>query len=258
MYNASRMGSNLHAPSPLPLYVRVASVLRERIGAAEWPPGTQIPTIDELRDHYQVAEITLRQAIRILSEEGLVISQRGKGTFVLDRPAAVTDRALIDTALQQFAGLNPSHRIEIIRREPGAAPPNWDWRFGTPAKSYTRITKRHIDGTGMPYAFFIMHVETQLWRRLPVDGDKRDKIIRLINKHGKVKLTSGKERLTIGVAEVTEAEQLQCPAGMPVARIKRVFLSKDGEVLFYGAITYRGDRLVLERDFTSDSIVPNR
>lgn len=248
------MAVDLQAPSPLPLYVRMASVLRERISAGEWPPGTQIPTIDDLREHYQVAEITLRQAIRILSGEGLVLSQRGKGTFVLDRPHAVTDRALIDTALQQFSELDPTHRIDIIKREPGAAAPMWDWRFGTPAKDYVRITKRHIDVSGLPYAFFVMHVESRLFARLPADGDKKDKIIRLIRKHGRVKLHSGKERLTVGVAEVTEAEQLQCPAGLPVARIKRIFLDAENIALFYGAITYRGDRLVLERDFTSDAL----
>jgi DNA-binding GntR family transcriptional regulator len=39
------MAIDLHAPSPLPLYVRVASVLRERIGTGEWSPGTQIRTV---------------------------------------------------------------------------------------------------------------------------------------------------------------------------------------------------------------------
>lgn len=248
------MTIDLHARSPLPLYVRVASVLRERIGTGEWPPGTRIPTIDELREHYRVAEITLRQAIRILTSEGLVLSQRGKGTFVLDRVPSQTDSALIDTALEQFSELDSSHRIEIVKVEPGVAPPMWSWRFGKPAKDYVRITKRHIDASGVPYAFFVMHVESRLYRRLPSGGIRRDKIIRLVRKHGRIRLQSGKERLTIGVAEVTEAEQLRCPAGLPVARIQRVFLDETGVALFFGAITYRGDRLVLERDFTSDNL----
>lgn len=248
------MAIDLRHPSPLPLYVRVASVLRERISAGEWAPGAQIPTIDELRDHYQVAEITLRQAIRILTTEGLVLSRRGKGTFVLDQPHALVQNALIDTALEQFSELDASHRIEIIRREPHASPPTWDWRFGKPAKEYMRIIKRHIDGSGVPYAFFVMHVESRLFGRLPAGADTKDKIIRLIRQHSRVKLDLGKERLTVGVAEVTEAEHLLCPAGLPVARIKRVFLNGEGVALFYGAITYRGDRLVIERDFTKDSL----
>jgi GntR family transcriptional regulator len=248
------MAIDLHASSPLPLYVRVASVLRERIGTGEWPPGTQIPTIDALREQFQVAEITLRQAIRILTSEGLVLSQRGKGTFVLDRQLSVTESALIDTALEQFSELDPSHRIRILSREPGVAGPIWDWRFGVPAKDYARITKLHMDPGGVPYAYFVMHVESQLFRKLPPGGDQQDKVIRLIRRYGKVKLNTGKERLTIGVAEVTEAEHLRCPPGLPVARIRRVFLNGEGVALFFGAITYRGDRLVLERDFTSESL----
>ena len=248
------MASELRSSSPLPLYVRVASVLRERIAAGEWQPGTQIPTIDELRAHYQVAEITLRQAIRILTEEGLLSSHRGKGTFVLDQPLAVTESALIDTALEQFSELDSSHRIHIIKRERNTAAPVWDWRYGTSAQAYVRITKRHLDAHGAPYAFFIMHVEAKLYARLPAGGDKRDKIIRLIREHGKVKLSSGREKLTIGVAEVTEAEQLRCPPGLPVARLRRIFLDNNGAALFFGSITYRGDRLVLERNFTSESL----
>jgi GntR family transcriptional regulator len=186
----------------------------------------------------------------------LIFSQRGKGTFVREHPLSERGTAMIDTALEQFSELAATHRIEIVKREPHVAPPMWDWRVGTPARDYMRIVKRHIDASGVPYAFFVMHVESALYGRLPPGGDARDKIIRLVRSHGKVRLSSGKERLTVGVAEMTEAEQLHCPAGLPVARIKRIFLDAKGIALFYGAITYRGDRLMLERDFASDSLRP--
>lgn len=250
------MAIDLHASNPLPLYVRMASVLRERITTGEWGPGSQIPTIDELRDYYQVAEITLRQAIRILANEGLVLSRRGKGTFVLDRPTAVMGRTLIDSALEQFSELEPFHTIVVLQRDWNLPPPAWDWRFGTPAEHYVRITKQHIEPNGLPYAHFVIHIETSLYRRLPQGADTRDKLIRLVRQHGGVRLHAGRERLTMGVAEFTEAEWLQCTPGLPIARIKRVFVDESGIALFYGSILFRGDRLVLERDFASDGLRP--
>jgi GntR family transcriptional regulator len=241
----------LHAPGPLPLYARVASILRERIRGGEWQPGTQIPTIDELRGTYQVAEITLRQAIRTLSDEGLLLSRRGKGTFVLDQLPLVHEKTVIDTVLEQFSALDPTHRIKILKRERDVGAPMWDWNPGRPASRYTHITKLHIDRSGEPYALFHMHIESTIYKRLPARADESDKIIRLIQNHGGVKLKSGRERLTIGVADFSEAERLACPADLPVARIKRVFLDRRGVVLLFGAITYRGDRLIIERDFTN-------
>ena len=120
----------LHAPGPLPLYARVASILRERIRGGEWQPGTQIPTIDELRGTYQVAEITLRQAIRTLSDEGLLLSRRGKGTFVLDQLPLVHEKTVIDTVLEQFSALDPTHRIKILKRERDVGAPMWDSESG--------------------------------------------------------------------------------------------------------------------------------
>lgn len=237
------------SPGPIPLYARVASILRERIRAGEWMPGTQIPTLDVLCAQYQVAAITLRQAVKTLTAEGLLSSRRGKGTFVVDAPRH-TEATPIDTVIAQFSALDPTHRIRILLRERNVSAPMWEWRPGHAAASYARVVKVHLDASGEPYAAFQMHVESSLYKRLPARADERDKIIRLIRNHGRVKIASARERMTIGIAEFSESEQLACPAGLPVARFKRVFMDESELVLAYGSITYRGDRLTVERDFT--------
>ncbi len=129
--------SAILTPGPIALYARVASMLRERIRAGEWGLGAQIPTVDELSRQYGVAEITLRQAVKTLGSEGLLLARRGKGTFVVGVPTAA-ESVPIDTALEQFSAMDPSHRIEILVREKGAPAPLWDWSPGQPAKSYVR------------------------------------------------------------------------------------------------------------------------
>ncbi len=70
--------------SRMPLYLQVASALTRRIEIGEWRPGEKISTLAELEDEYQVARVTVRQAVEVLQDEGLVRILQGKGTFVAD------------------------------------------------------------------------------------------------------------------------------------------------------------------------------
>src|SRR4051794_28183739 len=72
--------------SRVPLYIQVASVMRQRISARQWRPGQKISTLAELEQEFQVARVTVRQAIDILREEGLLRCQQGRGTFVAEKP----------------------------------------------------------------------------------------------------------------------------------------------------------------------------
>lgn len=72
--------------SRIPLYIQVASVMRQRIEAKQWRPGEKISTLVELEQEFQVARVTVRQAIDILREEGLLHCQQGRGTFVAEKP----------------------------------------------------------------------------------------------------------------------------------------------------------------------------
>lgn len=64
-----------------PPYRVVSDALRERIEAGEWLPGEQLPTLAQLAEVYGVAVSTVRRAVRILSEEGLVTVTPGWGMF---------------------------------------------------------------------------------------------------------------------------------------------------------------------------------
>ena len=57
-------------------------MLRKRIQDGGWKVGDRVSTIEELERELGVARVTIRQAIEILHEEGLLRSHQGKGTFV--------------------------------------------------------------------------------------------------------------------------------------------------------------------------------
>ncbi|MFC4908861.1 GntR family transcriptional regulator [Actinomadura gamaensis] len=70
---------------PVPPYQQIADTLRKRIKSGEIPAGRRIPSLVELEQEYEVARDTLRKAIQVLKDEGLVQTVQGMGTFVTER-----------------------------------------------------------------------------------------------------------------------------------------------------------------------------
>lgn len=68
--------------APVPPYRQIAAILRRRIQAGEFAPGSRIPTESELVETYEVARTTARRAVAVLRDEGLVITVPQRGTYV--------------------------------------------------------------------------------------------------------------------------------------------------------------------------------
>lgn len=70
---------------PVPPYMQVANALRERIQSGQIPPGRRIPSLVELEAEFGVARDTLRKAVKVLKDEGLVETVSGMGVYVIRR-----------------------------------------------------------------------------------------------------------------------------------------------------------------------------
>jgi len=70
----------------VPLYVQLYRKLREQILNGEYKQGEFIPSETEVMKAFQTTRGTVRNAISLLVNDGLVQQVRGKGTFVLLRP----------------------------------------------------------------------------------------------------------------------------------------------------------------------------
>ena len=73
---------NVDKRSPVPVYLQIADGLRKLIQSGVFPAGCPLPPERVLCESYGVSRMTLRQATAILDQEGLIISHRGRGTFV--------------------------------------------------------------------------------------------------------------------------------------------------------------------------------
>lgn len=75
-----RCGVRIDQDSPEHPYVQLAGILRERIRAGEI--GPRVPSITKLAEEAEVSPATVKRALKILRDEGVIVTVRGRGTFV--------------------------------------------------------------------------------------------------------------------------------------------------------------------------------
>lgn len=77
----------LNPRGPVPLYQQLAAVIRERIDSGVLAPGAMVPSEADLVSEFGVARVTVRAAIKVLREQGVIHTVRGEGSFVGPRDA---------------------------------------------------------------------------------------------------------------------------------------------------------------------------
>ena len=84
----------LDRDAAVPLYHQLKTAILRDIEAGRWKAGDRLPTEDELIARFHVSKITVRQALRELSQMGYVRREQGRGTFVQRPPLEEGPREL--------------------------------------------------------------------------------------------------------------------------------------------------------------------
>lgn len=70
--------------SPIPVYYQLKEDIKNKINIGVWKVGQCIDSERELSDNYDVSRMTVRQALGELVQEGILVREKGKGTFVCE------------------------------------------------------------------------------------------------------------------------------------------------------------------------------
>lgn len=71
--------------SKMPMYKSMYRDIKEKIEKELYPVGMQLPTEEELQEEYSVSRTTVRRAISLLKEDGLIKVKQGCGTEIVKR-----------------------------------------------------------------------------------------------------------------------------------------------------------------------------
>ena len=226
------------------LYIRVGHSLRNRISQGEWEPRAQLPTIEALAREYGVALVTVRQALRLLSAEGLISSTRGRGTFVCADTEPAAHSAGLRAAINDRLDLPTNCSIRILKRTntshlpPHFVPPN----AGQYPK-YVAIEKLHLL-EDEPFAYMTVLVAEELYKTFPKGAERRSKILRLILDGGRLSLQRSHIEMVVTYADDDMARQLRCSPLSALVRIRTSRVDASRRVVLCHDAYYRGDRFI--------------
>jgi GntR family transcriptional regulator len=237
--------SDIFDRSRVPLYVQVASVMRQRIETGHWSEGDKISTLEELETEFGVARVTIRQAIELLRDEGLLDAQQGRGTFVSGRPKH--NRWL--NLANDFDTVVASIKDNVLQRvhiEENVAPPVLLKGEGNLAVGYTYLRSIQYNH-GEPFSVVNLHLAQDIFDR---DRDRFQHAAALpsIVEMKDIVISHAHQTLTIGIADRGTAEQLKIGLGEPTADCRLVLVNNKGVAIYVADIHYRKDCFALRVD----------
>ena len=237
--------SRTYDRSRIPLYLQVASVMRQRIEAGHWQVGDKISTLDELEREFEVARVTVRQAVEILREEGLLRCQQGRGTFVAGEAPR---RRWLKLATDWASLLEPikDNVPKLIPVENPPAAPVLRPGEGQLAPDYVFLRSVQFKD-GEPYSIVNLHLARRIFERAP-DEFGAMPALQVLASLEDVRIRHAHQTLVIGGADPETADLLKVALGAPTAECRCVVITEDEVAVYVADITYRSDCVKLHMD----------
>jgi GntR family transcriptional regulator len=115
--------------SGIPIYLQVVERIKERLAGGQLKSGDQLPTVRSLALELRVNFNTIARAYRILDEAGVISTQQGRGTYIMEMPPPEVAENMRRQALQ-----------DLTRRYIADAE-----RLKTPPEDLVKILKEQVD-----------------------------------------------------------------------------------------------------------------
>lgn len=222
--------------APLPVepgqsrYAALAAALRGRIVSGEWPPGTALPAEQALAQQHGVALGTLRRAMELLADQGLIDRRHGRGTFVTEGLAGAQMLRFFRFGTAGADGHAPAPGSRILARDRVGAPAEAAQALELPAGAPVLRLRRLRTLDGEP------RLHEEIWLPLPrfeplADGDTADwgdLLYPLYARRCGVRVHRVVDTIVFGRLAAGPARALKLPTGHPCARVQRRALDLGG------------------------------
>ena len=95
-----------------PSYAQLVRILQEQIESGVLRPGDRLPSESQLCSYHGVSHMTIRRAINILVEQGVIVAEQGRGTFV--KPMQFWEATFNLGMLQKLFSGEKAAKIKIL------------------------------------------------------------------------------------------------------------------------------------------------
>jgi GntR family transcriptional regulator len=227
-------------------YRTIAADLAAKIRAGRYAAGAALPPQRELAGSYGVTLMTLRQALRRLSDDGLIVQQPGRGTFVAPPQLAYqlgALRSLADDLEKQGHAVRTAVLGRSLRKVPARVAGQLRVRPGDRALRLVRVRAF----AGRPA------VHQVSWVREPYAGLVRERDFTSVSLYGAladagVAVARASETVRPDLLDPAAAAHLGEPAGRPVFVSERITYLLDGTAVVADRATILGSMMEIRTE----------
>lgn len=227
---------------------RVFLHLCDQILSGLIPAGSKLPSEAALCAEFGVARTTVRQALELLVQEGLVQKRMGSGSFVL-----VNERSFghvqgdIANAIQDLRRMGRSTSVSVIQFDYLEPVPAVSEALGlAPGEKVQRAVRvRSIEGK--PFSYLITQVPERLGRSYTREDLASTPLLDLLIR-ASAEPVSATQEVSAVLASPEMARALEMEVGGPLISLTRVIKGADGQGFEYLQAYYRPDRYRLRMD----------
>jgi GntR family transcriptional regulator len=208
--------------------------LRLAITSGTFQPGSQLPTEAELCEMLGVSRTTVREALRVLDDEGLVARRHGIGTFVRNHPIVKNLNFNFGiTEMIESAGLKSGTSHLAIQEE--VANEEKAKQLGVPLQTRLITVERVRTANGRPVVYSLDTLTEALIQRANFDPEllRNESIYNILQTSLGQVIEYGIARLLPVIAPHPIAEKLQLPTNALTLYIVQTDYSAHDEPLVY-------------------------
>ena len=231
--------------SPIPLYFQIASDLEQQIASGVLVADEQLPNEKALAQSYGVSLVTIRGAMRVLFDKGLIVRYPGKGTFVTKQEDVkdVWSIGSLDDLVS--TGLKSTMRLLAYRRV--YAPDPVLEKLGLPPGRMVQMVRTLREAGGEAFMVTDQYHPSDLSKSLnrrdftsPAAGSRL--VVQILAERCGIRIEAVRQTMSAEAASQEVAEPLGLRAGDPLLVIQRDYFSEDGRLVQTGKAHYRTDR----------------
>ena len=208
-----------------PLYKQIKALILQRVIDGVWPPGTVLPSEQQLGNEFGVSQGTIRKALDEMTAENIFVRKQGKGTFVARHSANRSLFHFFYIISDDGKRIMPDGKVISINKA-AANKSELDRLELDPGDKVIRIKRVRLLNKKP-----IVAEQISLPSKLYGDLGKKETIPKSLYEFYEtqfdVKVMKAKEKLKAVALKKEEAALLDLAEGSPVLEIERVAISLD-------------------------------
>jgi DNA-binding GntR family transcriptional regulator len=222
-----------------PAYSQLANIMRAQIAAGLFRTGDQLPSEARLRQLYHVSPMTVRRAVNILLDQGLVTTAQGRGTFV--KGPDISEAVFELHGLKEYVVQRDSARVRLLEARIVPATKRTARKLNVEAGQWVVYIRRLLveQDTAISY-----HREFLIYdpRRPIVEGELEVTSLEgLIEGNGQCVVQGGFLTIEAVTLREEEAQLLTLLPGRPAFLMEHVFRDFDNHPVSWGWFVWRAD-----------------